>query len=218
MSLGASPHSDRNGIWVLWTIAFAGLLQFAATPRARAETQGGMPASHCSIDHELHEAIEHQVFTAARPSTGGTSYRKRVSAAGANIISGGTSTSIVGIPSRTGTIATTTATTINTDLTVAWGGWLRNVGRRLSADLGGAVLAAPSRCAWGWNKIVITRGRPCRPPTCGEGQPAALCGESAASTCRHPSNGGLARRPKSAPPEDSRTWMPLRMHALPAAR
>ena len=48
------------------------------------------------------------VFTAARPSTSGMSYTKRVSTAGANIISGGMSTSIVGTPSRTGTIATTT--------------------------------------------------------------------------------------------------------------
>jgi len=59
-------------------------------------------------------------FTAARPGTSGMSYAKRMSPAGANIIGGGTSTSIVGTPSRTGTIATPTATTITAGLAVAW--------------------------------------------------------------------------------------------------
>jgi hypothetical protein len=60
------------------------------------------------------------VFTAARPSTSGMSYTKRVSAASANHISVGTCTSIVGTPSRAGTIATTTGTTVAGDLGIAW--------------------------------------------------------------------------------------------------
>jgi hypothetical protein len=60
MSLGASRHYSRSQRrWVLWTIAFAGLLLFAATPRAHAETQEECQHRIVHIDHELHEAIEH---------------------------------------------------------------------------------------------------------------------------------------------------------------
>jgi hypothetical protein len=112
MSLGPSHHLGSQRQWVLSTIAFTGLLLFAATPRARAETQEECQHHIAHIDHELHEAIQLMGFTATRPNTSGMSYTKRVNDAGANIISGGTSTSIVGTPSRTGTIATTRVTTI----------------------------------------------------------------------------------------------------------
>ena len=59
MSLRASQHCGAQRQWVLWTIAFAGLLLFAATSRAHAETQEECQHPIAHIDYELHEATEH---------------------------------------------------------------------------------------------------------------------------------------------------------------
>src|SRR5689334_5283299 len=63
-----------------------------------------MPNTNCTKPSSVTDAA------AARPTTSAANCAKPATAAGANIIAGGTSTSAAGTRSTTGTIATTTAT------------------------------------------------------------------------------------------------------------